>query len=79
MDHLNLEEKKHFFISVSMGQTTTMASAIPAPKPHKRLRVLSNRPVASRMGLLSISNVPNLRERGEGDTFENNKGQSKKQ
>lgn len=38
-----------------------MASAMPAPRPHRRLRVLSNRPVASRMGLLSISNVPNLR------------------
>lgn len=47
-------------LSVSMGQTTIIASVIPAPKPHKRLRVLSSRPVASRIGLLSISNVPNL-------------------
>uniref|UniRef100_A0A667XQ30 Uncharacterized protein n=1 Tax=Myripristis murdjan TaxID=586833 RepID=A0A667XQ30_9TELE len=48
-----------------MGQTTTIASAIPAPKPHKRLRVLSRRPLASRMGLLSISNVPNLSARAK--------------
>lgn len=46
--------------SVSMGQTTMMASATPAPRPHTRLLVLSRRPVASRIGLLSISNTPNL-------------------
>uniref|UniRef100_A0A3Q3QF80 Uncharacterized protein n=1 Tax=Monopterus albus TaxID=43700 RepID=A0A3Q3QF80_MONAL len=38
-------------LSVSMGQTIKMASAIPAPKPHTRLRVLSSRPVASPKGI----------------------------